>query len=108
MKNIEFEKLLEERINMTRKVLASKNAEYASDDDKLHNFKRAAAMLNCTPERALVGMKAKHDVSILDIVDKLSKGELPSKEVLEEKIGDSINYLILLEALIKERMRVKK
>ena len=109
MKNKEFEKILKRRIKLTCDVLANKNAEYATNNDKLHNFKRAGTMLGCTSERALIGMKAKHDVSVLDIVDKLNSNELPSEKLLEEKIGDSINYLILLEALIKERLRkVKK
>jgi hypothetical protein len=34
-------------------------------------------------------------------VDDLPK--LPDNSILEEKITDSINYLVLLEALIKER-----
>lgn len=113
--NIEkFDKLLEKRIEATKVILASKNKEYASDKDKLHNFKRAGAMENCTPEKALVGMWAKHIVSLLDIVDKIDAneaeelvkiclGEGLTKGMLEEKIGDAINYLILLEALIKER-----
>jgi len=97
-----FNKLLEERIKKIRQVLDSKNKEYASDTDKLYNFKRAGDMLRVTPEQALVGMWAKHIISILDIVDNIST-EKVTKEMLEEKIGDAINYLILLEALIKER-----
>lgn len=97
-----------------RKVLASKNKEYASDSDKLHNFKRAADMLRCTPEKALIGMATKHIISILDIVDKIEHyyNTIPDVKpseintpisMIEEKIGDAINYLILLEALLKER-----
>lgn len=109
-----FNEMLEERIERIKAVLDSKNKEYASDVDKLHNFKRAGAMLQCSPEKALVGMWAKHIISILDIVDAIDKdeeGELIkicegyglTKAMLEEKIGDAINYFILLEALIKER-----
>ena len=104
MNVIKFNEMLEERIKSEREVLASKNKEYASDIDKLHNFKRAGAMENCTPEKALVGMWAKHIISLLDIVDKIdADGDGLTKEMLEEKIGDAVNYLILLEALIKER-----
>jgi hypothetical protein len=71
----------------------------------MHNFNRAAAMLGCCPERALVGMLSKHLVSVLDLVDAIEqRGELPTVKLLEEKCGDSINYLILLEALVKERV----
>lgn len=109
-----FNEMLEERIVKTRAVLESKNKEYASDTDKLHNFKRAGTMKQETPEKALVGMWAKHIISLLDIVDRIDKDEEEeltkvclgkglTKHMLEEKIGDAINYLILLEALIKER-----
>jgi len=98
-----FEALLEKRLALTRRILASKNAEYANDSDKLHNFKRAAAMLGCSKEKALVGMWTKHIISILDIVEKIENyGEYPDTKLLEEKIGDSVNYLILLEACVKE------
>ena len=104
--NIEkFSKLLEYRIELMRSVLAAKSAEYSTTEDKLHNFKRAADMLQCTPERALIGMWSKHIISILDIVNKVDNNiALPPIDLLEEKIGDAINYLILLEALVKERI----
>ena len=107
--------MLEERIKKTRAVLDSKNKEYASDIDKLHNFRRASGMLQCSPEYALVGMWTKHIISLLDIVDKINKADIEMGNnfvckpddvtipLVEEKIGDAINYLILLEALIKER-----
>jgi hypothetical protein len=103
MNHKEFEILLEERFNKIRTVLANKNKEYASGDDKLHNFKRAGRMLGCTQEKALIGMWTKHIISILDIVDKWETCEAcPNVKQLDEKIGDAINYLILLEACFKE------
>lgn len=100
----EFDKLLNKRIKIIKLVLSSKNKEYATLEDKLHNFKRAGKMLQCTPESALIGMWAKHVISILDIVDKIEKEkEYPTRKILDEKITDSINYLILLEALIIEK-----
>ena len=47
-------------------------------------------------------MKVKHDVSVDDIVDDLKRGVVPPKEFIAEKLGDSINYLLLLEGLIEE------
>ena len=67
----EFEKVLRNRTTKIWDILALKAKEYASDDDRLHNFKRAAAMQNITPEKALIGMFTKHMVSILDMVDDL-------------------------------------
>lgn len=115
MNGDDFDILLKQRIEKTRKVLVSKNAEYASDTDKLHNFKRAGEMERCSPEKALIGMWTKHIISLLDIVDELeakcgtNANTFPAFDMvsyldkIDEKIGDAINYLILLEALIKER-----
>jgi hypothetical protein len=96
-----FDKLVEHRIELIRSVLKSKATEYATLGDRLHNFNRAADMLGVTKEKALVGMWTKHIVSILDIVDS---GATPRQGMLEEKIGDAINYLILLEACYIDRI----
>jgi hypothetical protein len=99
-----FDEILEDRISKIRKVLSKKAGEYSSGDDRLHNFKRAAA-LNCeTPEKALAGMLTKHIVSIYDMIDDLDSMSCPDYAVWDEKLGDAINYCILLEALISERI----
>lgn len=105
MENNEFNRIVEKRCAAIKSVLASKAKEYARGD-RLHNFKRAAAALRCTPEQALIGMYMKHQVSILDLVDDISNGYPPKMltAVTNEKVGDAINYLILLEALIAERV----
>lgn len=124
----DFNKLLERRIKLTKDVLMSKSAEYSTKEDKLHNFKRAAQVADCSPEQALFGMYLKHLVSVLDIIEavdimhkeisgksltpeevnKVNKVKTFTKELIEEKIGDSINYHILLEALLKETLGVDK
>jgi hypothetical protein len=101
---MQFDEILIRRLNNTESVLKSKGKEYATNNDRYHNFRVAARVLNTTPEKALLGMAAKHLVSILDIVENSSKGELINEAHLDEKIGDMINYLILLEGLLKERM----
>lgn len=110
-----FDKIVEERITKIKKVLESKGEEYShleiidedrAKEDRLHQFKKAGEILECTAERALMGMKIKHDVSVYNMIKMLENGILPSEEKIDEKIGDSINYLILLEALLKERLNV--
>ena len=100
----EFDKIVEDTVELTRKTLQSKGKEYSQNSDRFSNFRRAARLLGCSAENALLGMKVKHDVSVLDIVNNLDN-ELPTKELLDEKIGDSINYLILLKGLIYERIK---
>jgi hypothetical protein len=101
-----FNELLNCRIETTKQVLANKNAEYARNDDKLSNFKRAASLGQCTPERALIGMLTKHIISVYDMIDDLDQNKVGKIETWNEKIGDTINYMILLEALINERIGV--
>jgi hypothetical protein len=99
-----FDKILKRRIEQMEKVLGKKAAEYAKGNDRLHNFKRAGAMLRSTPEAALVGMLAKHLISILDMVDDLDQaGFLAAAHLWDEKLGDAVNYLVLLEGLVAER-----
>lgn len=49
-------------------------------------------------------MRDKHEVSIMDIIDDIDRGILPHPKLIDEKIGDSINYLVLLEALLYDRI----
>lgn len=97
-----FDEIVERRIKRIRILLTKKRAEYAPDgQDRLHNFNRAAAMLRIPRSQALLGMLAKHLVSILDMVDAISRRD-PGIAMIDEKIGDAINYLILLEAMLME------
>lgn len=103
MNTEDFNKVVDARIEKIKATLIKKAAEYSSDDDRLHNFKIAGRINGETPEKALWGMMAKHLVSVIDIIAGTSKGEVPSEAIREEKLNDSICYLILLEALIIER-----
>lgn len=101
----QFDWLVNSQCDRIKSSLLIKGEEYrANDKDVFHNFKIAAQRRNITPERALDGMLLKHEVSIADIINNLDKGILPDKEVLAEKIKDIINYYILLENLILERL----
>lgn len=105
MKPSDFNKLLNERLKKTKTVLGLKGNEYSFNNDRLHNFKVAARMLNTTVDNALWGMAMKHLVSIEDLIH----GRLANTdENVNEKIGDMINYLILLEAILDEARPVIK
>jgi hypothetical protein len=104
MKLKDFDAVVEERLGKCREVLTSKNKEYASDVDKLENFKQAAGMKGETPERALWGMWVKHITSIRKIVEDLDRGKVPTLALAAEKLGDNINYSLLLEGLLRERI----
>lgn len=104
MNHEDFERMLEYRIVKIAKVLKNKSIEYAPGSDRFHNFRVAARMDDETPERSLKGMWKKHLVAVFDIIDELDYGKYPTEETIDEKIGDSINYLILLEGLLRDRI----
>ena len=63
-------------------------------------IRTAAALQHTTPERALAGMLAKHIVSLYDMCfDGDTDYDIST---WNEKITDSLNYLFLLKAIIKE------
>lgn len=107
MKREVFDKIVEERIIAIRSGLLSKGQEYQRNEDVLHNFERASTLSGLSREKALWGFALKHYISFLDILDDVEKENLPPVYVLEEKIGDLINYLILCEASIKDKIRIK-
>lgn len=94
-----FEKVIKEQIKTCEDVLIGKAKEYATDDDRLHNFKNAAGMMSCDPKEALAGMMAKHTISVYDMC---RSGKDYPIELWNEKITDHINYLLLLKAIVEE------
>ena len=103
-----FDNCVENRLQKIRKTLLLKAKEYASNDNRFHNFDVAARFINSTPEQALQGMILKHIVSIFDLVEWTEVNEsLITESIIDEKIGDTINYLILLEGLLLRRINVR-
>lgn len=99
-----FDEVLKDQLEQTNKILGLKGKEYSTEQDRFSNFKAAARIEKVSPEKALLGMMVKHEVSVRDIVDSLDE-KLPNEAMLNEKIGDWINYLILLKGMILERVR---
>ena len=102
MNNETFNKVTGERIRLCLEVLCRKSDEYSTDNDKLHNFKVAGALQGCSDIKALGGMMCKHTVSIYDLINDFESGKKIPVYLWNEKIGDSINYLLLLNAMVIE------
>lgn len=99
MTNQDFTKIVDSQLTKCREVLVVKGKEYDSDtEDRLHSFKVAAEIQHTTPMQALAGMMAKHTVSVYDMCAENSS----NLAKWEEKITDSINYLLLLKSLIQD------
>ena len=91
--------IVEERI---KKVLCKKSEEYSRGNDKLYNFYRAAEVDKISPIEALRGMHLKHRVSISDMLDDLMVDKHHPKELWYEKLTDTLNYNILMWAVLEE------
>lgn len=105
MTHNEFNDIVENRISKIRSVLSSKANEYSTSEDRLHNFHIGANLLNTSSSRVCFYYATKHLTSILDMVNS---EVLPTREMLNEKIGDMINYLILLEATFLEKIEISE
>lgn len=93
----EFEKVTNEQFRRCYDVLFEKAKQYnIGTEDRLHAFKVAASFQGITSKQALLGMLTKHLVSISDMV---KSDKQYSIETWDEKLTDSINYLLLLKAL---------
>lgn len=99
-----FKKIVKARQRHTDETLLVKGEEYSRQNNRLHNFYRAAAINDQTPEQALWGMMSKHLVSLKDMIDDTAQGDCPSEDQIDEKLGDTINYLHLLDGLFMERL----
>lgn len=97
----EFNIIVKERIIKIQQVLQSKGKEYALNDmDRLENFKISGRIQSKSAEQALLGYFFKHLTSIITMIEI----GIYDTEKVDEKIGDMINYLVLLEALMKEKI----
>lgn len=94
----ERDKTIRITIDKCMRVLKEKAEGYSMDEDVLHNFRIAAELQECTVTQALAGMMTKHTVSVYDMINS---GQRYGSAVWDEKIGDLINYLLLLRVAVK-------
>ena len=104
MKTERFEQVIKQQLKDCEKTLVVKRKEYVRNDDWFHNFNVGAMMTGKLREEVLDGFMLKHIISIQDITNDIKTGKLPPIEVLDEKFGDVINYLLLKKASIIDRI----
>ena len=107
MNQKEFNEVIVRQTDYCKSMLVAKGAEYAPRAvknmavDRLAQFKKAAVMMNTTPKVALMGMLSKHLISVSDMC---TDERQYSKEQWNEKITDSINYFLILRAIVEEEL----
>ena len=100
MNNKDFAKVAEKQVNTCWNVLCDKSPEYDFGEDKFRNFKKASALLGISQEEVLLGYLTKHIISLCDMIPKANDF---TEDKFEEKITDTINYLLLLKGMLAER-----
>ncbi len=98
MNSVDFEKHSQKLIDHCWNTLFKKSAEYASDTDRLANFKQPCSMMGANPAQVALWYDMKHIGSMAKIAKDINDGKLPTKELLDEKVGDYINYGLLFYA----------
>lgn len=102
MDSNEFNSLYEYVEKHCRELLVGKAGEYAGNQDRLANFKQPTTMMKTNQARVCLWYAMKHIASIAKIAEDIDNGQLPSDELLLEKVGDYINYGFLFYANVKE------
>lgn len=97
-----FEKNSKEVLNHCWNLMFSKAKEYANDEDRLANFKQPTTMMGTNQAEVCLWYDMKHIASMSKIAKDINKGDLPSKELLLEKVTDYINYGLLFYANVLE------
>lgn len=94
-----FDAIVDEQLARCHDLLIEKGKEYAPGGDRLMAFRRAAALQGCTLAEAALGMMVKHLVSVTEMIQSR---EHYTTSKWDEKITDSINYLLIIRAIIEE------
>jgi hypothetical protein len=108
MRVSEFDRLLEEFVEKERELLIGKRASYAGDEDCLSNFKEIADGLGLDPVQVALVYLFKH---VIGVRREVLGGDVDwswttesGGEGLMQRIADARNYLILLGALVQEKV----
>ena len=97
----------------TSKVLQNKGNEYSYNNGAFENFEEGVAIgLSETREAVAWGYVTKQIQSVRAMIKALEEGTAKDSdftpEFIDEKFGDVINYMILIEAMFKERCNKSK
>lgn len=98
-----FETFCQELYKRRKKIVDAKRPEYTEgNEDVLFNFKSTARELGITPKQVCYIFFRKHVASLA----KFCAGSTNSSEPIEDRIADAMNYLELLNAIIKDTTEI--
>ena len=98
----EVNAVFDEQVRLCADTLKRKTKEYTGDDpDRLGAFKVSGSFYkHTTPQRALAGML--QSILFLYTICAFAEEVVYPMDTWDEKITDSLNYLFLLKAIVKE------
>lgn len=99
MNSKEFVQNSETLLNRCLEVIKKKNSDYANDKDPFANFSYSSEIAGVEKYQAilqLIGMKLSR------IKELMSSGKEPNFESIEDSILDAINYLVILDSVVKD------
>lgn len=105
MDNATFENLVKEIRAASMDTLTAKNAKYATDGDRLHNFVAGGDVMGGTAAQACWGYLTKHLVALRD---KVERNDFSDREDLKEKCQDAINYIVFIWCIGNEERATKE
>jgi hypothetical protein len=98
MNSKQFIENSESLLNRCLEMLKKKNSDYANDTSPFANFEYSSELAGIEKYQSilqLLGMK-------LSRIRELMSGKEPNYESLEDSILDAINYLIILNSVVKD------
>lgn len=98
MNSNQFKEICDAQFEYCLEVLGVKANEYVISTDRLKFIKDGALLLRCNNKEAVYALMSKHLISIRDMCQQDSQNYTKWLE----KITDTINYLLLLKAVIYE------
>lgn len=104
----QFEEVVTDTLKQCQDTMLIKGREYRRNNNPFHNFDKGVEISGQIREDVIWGFALKHFISIQDIRSDLRDGKLPSEELLNEKYGDMINYLLIEKASIVARIKSDK
>jgi hypothetical protein len=103
----DFEKLWIEQVQKEKSILLERASSYATNDDRLFNFKEGSTLIGNDSMQYGFNLVVKHIIAMRDLINKVANtnGSLDNYEYakIEEYVTDIRNYAILLRALYVER-----
>jgi hypothetical protein len=106
MKAEQFEEIWMKQVATEKEMLLERAAAYATNGDRLGNFKEGGQLNACHPLRYGFSLVSKHIIALRDLIGKVEAGNADFSDYeldkFTEYITDIRNYSVLLKALYVE------